>query len=263
MKLEEKVGALLQAQGLTLATAESCTGGLVGHLITNVPGSSAYYLGGFVAYANEMKESALGVRHDTLVVHGTVSEETAREMAQGARRRLAADVAIAITGIAGPGGGTEEKPVGLVYVALSTPDGERFRRYVWQGDRQANKEQSAEAALQLLGSYLEERRDLASLGSQGKQRPRRTSAIEFVNEQVNVETRVHQGEAVVPVAFTWRGRRFKIDSWGRETSKKQGELSLRCYLVQTDGRETWELCHDRETAQWMLVRHWAGSPQFL
>ena len=157
MAIEAEVGALLRERGLTLATAESCTGGLVAHLITCVPGSSQYYLGGVVAYANEVKEALLGVRHETLLDHGAVSEETALEMARGARERLGADVGIATTGIAGPTGGTPEKPVGVVYVALSAVDAQICRRHVWQGDRLANKEQSAEAVLQLIQDYVQER----------------------------------------------------------------------------------------------------------
>ena len=151
---EEEVGALLVTCGLTLVTAESCTGGLVAHRITDVPGSSAYFLGGFVTYANEAKEGVLGVRHETLLAHGAVSQETALEMARGARQRLGADLGISTTGIAGPAGGTPDKPVGLVYIALSAPGVELCQRHVWQGDRLANKEQSAEAALLLLLSYL-------------------------------------------------------------------------------------------------------------
>lgn len=155
MMREEEIGALLVTRGLTLVTAESCTGGLVAHRITDVPGSSAYFLGGFVAYANEAKEEILGVRHETLLAHGAVSEETALEMARGARLRLGADLGISTTGIAGPAGGTPDKPVGLVYVGLSAPGVELCQWYVWQGDRLANKEQSAEAALRLLLSYLQ------------------------------------------------------------------------------------------------------------
>lgn len=159
MAIEERVGALLADRGLTLVTAESCTGGLLAHRITNVSGSSAYYLGGVVAYADQVKEESLGVRRETLLVHGAVSEETAREMASGVRQRIGADVAVSITGIAGPTGGTPEKPVGLAYVALSAPDVEICRRHIWQGDRLANKQQSAQAALQLLLDYLQDRRD--------------------------------------------------------------------------------------------------------
>jgi nicotinamide-nucleotide amidase len=158
MRVEQAVGTLLIEHNLTLVTAESCTGGLVAHRITNVPGSSSYYLGGFIAYANEAKEALLGVRHETLLAHGAVSEETAREMALGARQRMGADVGVSITGIAGPTGGTPDKPVGLVYIALSTSGAELCERHIWQGNRLANKEQSAEAALQLLFTYLQERR---------------------------------------------------------------------------------------------------------
>ena len=108
MAIETEIGALLNERGLTLATAESSTGGLVAHLITRVSGSSAYYLGGFVTYANEAKEALLGVQRETLIAHGAVSEATALEMARGARERLGADLGIATTGIAGPTGGTEE-----------------------------------------------------------------------------------------------------------------------------------------------------------
>jgi PncC family amidohydrolase len=155
--LEERVGQLLVEQGLTLALAESCTGGLIGHRITNVPGSSEYFMGGVVAYAYDAKERLLGVRHDTLYDYGTVSEETALEMARGARRLLMTDLALAVTGIAGPGGGMPGKPVGLVYIALSARDFERCERYVWPHDRAGNKAASAQAALSLLLEYLEGR----------------------------------------------------------------------------------------------------------
>jgi PncC family amidohydrolase len=158
MAIQIEVGALLSERGLTLATAESCTGGLVAHRITSVSGSSAYYLGGFVTYSNEAKEALLGVEHETLLAHGAVSEQTAREMARGARERLGADVGISTTGIAGPTGGTSEKPVGLVYIALSAADEEVCQRHVWQGDRAANNEQSAETALRLVQIYLQQRR---------------------------------------------------------------------------------------------------------
>lgn len=157
MEIELQVGALLMGQGLTLASAESCTGGLIGHRITNVPGSSAYFVGGVVSYSNELKEQLLGVSHETLLAHGAVSEETARAMARGARERLGASVGLAATGIAGPGGGSADKPVGLVYVALAAPDAELCQRRLLQGSRVENKEQSAEAALRLLLHYLEGR----------------------------------------------------------------------------------------------------------
>ncbi len=154
--LEVQVGKLLTARNLTLALAESCTGGLVGHRITEVPGSSAYFLGGIVAYAYDIKERLLGVKHNTLYDHGAVSAETATELARGARRALRADIGLSVTGIAGPTGGTADKPVGLVYIALSARDVERCERHVWESDRSGNKALSAEAALDLLRRYLEE-----------------------------------------------------------------------------------------------------------
>lgn len=152
--LEERIGQLLTQHQLTLGVAESCTGGLVGHRLTNVPGSSAYFLGGVVAYAYDAKERLLGVNHNTLYDHGAVSEPTALEMARGARRALGADLGVSVTGIAGPGGGLPDKPVGLTWIALSARDYEAARSFVWNGDRASNKAQSAEAALQTVLEYL-------------------------------------------------------------------------------------------------------------
>lgn len=122
-KITERAMTVLSEGGKTLATAESCTGGLIGKLITDLPGVSAVYLGGAVSYANSAKRTLLGVSPDTLRRVGAVSEETAREMAAGIRERLGADVGISTTGIAGPGGGTPDKPVGLVYVGYSDANG--------------------------------------------------------------------------------------------------------------------------------------------
>jgi PncC family amidohydrolase len=152
--LEKQIGELLSERGWTLAVAESCTGGLLGHRITSVSGSSSYFQGGVISYSNEAKESVLGVPRETLIEHGAVSEETAQAMAQGARRLLGTDVALSVTGIAGPTGGTTEKPVGLVYVGLAAEGADLWEKHIWQGDRAQNKEQSAEAALKLLLKYL-------------------------------------------------------------------------------------------------------------
>ena len=158
-RLESIVGGLLRAQRLTLSVAESCTGGLLGHRLTNVPGSSDYFVGGVVAYSYDAKERVLNVRHDTLYNYGAVSEQTALEMARGVRRLFLADVALSVTGIAGPGGGMPDKPVGLVYIALSARDREMCHRFVWEGEREGNKARSAQAALEMLASYLRERAD--------------------------------------------------------------------------------------------------------
>ena len=155
--LEVVIGELLKQRGMTLAVAESCTGGLIGHRITDVPGSSAYYEGSITAYSYDVKELILRVRHDTLYRYGAVSEQTAREMALGIRHTLRADIGLSVTGIAGPGGSMPDKPVGLVYVGLAAPDGEWVERYTWDGNRWENKEHSAEAALDLLRRYLEGR----------------------------------------------------------------------------------------------------------
>ena len=148
--LAARVVAACMAQGLTVATAESCTGGLVAHLLTEVPGSSACLRGGIVAYADDVKRDTLDVPEEVLAAHGAVSAQVAVAMAEGARALLSADVAVSITGIAGPGGGTPAKPVGLTYLAISGPDGTEVERRQWAGDRAANKLASAEAALAAL-----------------------------------------------------------------------------------------------------------------
>ncbi len=153
--VEVVVGRLLKERGFTLAVAESCTGGLVGTRITDVPGSSAYYLGSVVAYASDVKERVLGVHGETLRLHGAVSEPAAIEMARRVRGLMEADLGLSVTGIAGPGRGTAEKPVGLVYVGLAGPGAELAQRYLWDGDRRQNRAWSAEAALDLLRAYLE------------------------------------------------------------------------------------------------------------
>lgn len=159
-KLEASIGPLLRERNMKLVLAESCTGGLVGDRVTDIPGASEYYVGSIAAYAYEAKERLLGVKHETLLTFGAVSRETALEMAVGARQAFATDfglenmVSISITGIAGPGGATPTKPVGLVWISLSTPRGTHAWRYIWKGNRRQNKEYSAEQALVLLTSYL-------------------------------------------------------------------------------------------------------------
>ncbi len=147
MRPEEEVGALLAERGETLAVAESLTGGLVTSLITDVPGSSRYLLEGVVAYANESKMATLGVSEATLIAHGAVSEEVAIEMAKGVRQRSGAVWGISTTGIAGPTGETEDKPLGLVYIGVAGPLGAHAVRHVFDGDRLGVKKASAEAAL--------------------------------------------------------------------------------------------------------------------
>ncbi|ERL03404.1 competence/damage-inducible protein CinA domain protein [Mitsuokella sp. oral taxon 131 str. W9106] len=153
--LEMRVGELLTARGLTIACAESCTGGLLTSRLTDVAGSSAYVMGSVVSYTNAIKERLVGVRHETLAAHGAVSEETAREMAEGIRRAIRTDIGVGITGIAGPGGGTVEKPVGLVFIAISGVAGIIAHKKYFTGTRVENKRSSTESALSIIVEYLE------------------------------------------------------------------------------------------------------------
>jgi PncC family amidohydrolase len=154
--LEETIGELLCTLGLKLAVAESCTGGLLGHRITNVPGSSEYFLGGITAYAYEAKVKLLGVRWNTLTRYGAVSCETVLEMACGARAAIEADIGVSVSGIAGPGGGMPEKPVGLTWIGLSAGGYEQARSFIFPGGRLQVKEQAAEQALRFLAEYLKQ-----------------------------------------------------------------------------------------------------------
>jgi PncC family amidohydrolase len=153
--LEFQVGNLLRGQGLTLSLAESCTGGQIGDRITDLPGSSEYFWGSVVAYAYEAKAALLNVSWDTLNTRGAVSRETVLEMARGARRALGTDIAVSVSGIAGPGGGTEEKPVGTTWVGLVSANGEWSNQFQFSGDRLQNKSSAADAALQMLLDYLD------------------------------------------------------------------------------------------------------------
>lgn len=152
--MAEVVVRLLKEKGKTLATAESCTGGMIGEQLTSVAGASEVYGFGFVTYANEAKERLLGVKHETLAAHGAVSPETACEMAAGARKVSGADIAVAVTGIAGPGGGTKEKPVGLVYVGISTAAGTRAEKLQLSGSRQRIRIRTCLSALNYVRTEL-------------------------------------------------------------------------------------------------------------
>jgi PncC family amidohydrolase len=149
-----QIAAQLQQRGWTVGTAESCTGGLIGDVLTNRAGSSAYFMGGVLSYSNDIKHRVLGVQSETLNAAGAVSEPCALEMARGVRKALGVDVGISATGIAGPDGGSTDKPVGLVYVGLSTPEVEFVSRNVWPHDRIGNKQATADEALRLLMAHL-------------------------------------------------------------------------------------------------------------
>ena len=153
-QLEEIVGQLLNANNLSISTAESCTGGLVGHRLTNVSGSSDYYHGGIISYSNSVKENNLGVAIETLNKHGAVSYETAIEMAENVRSKLDSDLGLAITGIAGPRGGTDEKPVGLTYIALANGKDTMVKEFRFLTERILNKNASCQAALNMVRLYL-------------------------------------------------------------------------------------------------------------
>ena len=153
--LEKEIGDLLREKGLTLGAVESATGGLISHRITNVPGSSDYYKGSVTVYSNETKTRVVGVKEETIKKYGSVSSQVAEEMAAGGRKLLAVDICLADTGIAGPGGATPGKPVGLFYIGLSHQDGTYSQKHNFRGDREQNKQSAAEAALSWLKEYLQ------------------------------------------------------------------------------------------------------------
>ena len=153
--LSTQVGGLLTSANLTISTAESCTGGLLSHVLTGVSGSSAYFTGGVVAYSNQIKEAILGVRATTLKENGAVSEETAMEMAEGVRRRFKTDIGLSTTGIAGPTGGTPEKPVGLVWIGISTAKHTAAYECHFKADREGVKYLTVEKLLVLLLEEIE------------------------------------------------------------------------------------------------------------
>ncbi len=162
MTSEERLGRILGARRLTLGIAESCTGGLIASRITNVAGSSEYFEGGFVTYSNRAKTLFLGVPEETIEKHGAVSPDTARAMARGAREKLAVDLAVAVTGIAGPGGGSPEKPVGTVFIGLAAGGGQTcVREFHFSGTRRKIKKQTADRALMLILDHLEGKMDCA------------------------------------------------------------------------------------------------------
>ncbi len=153
---EEIIGRLLRKKGWRLSIAESCTGGLIGHRITNVPGSSDYFDAGVISYSNDAKRALLSVPDETIRTYGAVSRQTAVAMAEGIRKLRGVEAGVGVTGIAGPSGGTETKPVGLVYIALSSPVRAECREFRFDGDRDMIKLQASEAALDMLRMMLEE-----------------------------------------------------------------------------------------------------------
>ena len=148
--LSDELGRELRARGLTISCAESCTGGLLTSTLTDIPGSSAYVMGSVVSYSNEVKSRVLGVSDETLSLYGAVSEETAREMAEGVRRLIQTDIGVGITGIAGPDGGSAEKPVGLIYISVANQSHTIVEKNNFSGTRLENKDAAVEKALQMI-----------------------------------------------------------------------------------------------------------------
>ena len=156
MTPEEKIAAILENESLTIALAESCTGGLVAGKITDIPGSSRYFMAGLVTYSNEAKTKFLSVPEEIITQNGAVSAIVAELMATGVRDGVGVDIGLSITGIAGPAGGSPEKPVGMVFMGLATKKGVSVERFLFIGDRQEIRRQATEAALRMLLHYLEE-----------------------------------------------------------------------------------------------------------
>jgi len=244
--LSTAIGRQLQQQSRTLAVAESCTGGLVASLITDVPGSSGYMLGGVVSYSNEVKTQLLQVQPDTLQEVGAVSPETAAQMAQGVRRLLHSDVGLGVTGIAGPGGGYAEKPVGLVYVHLAASDADWGEHQVWPYDRHGNKLASAQAVLRLLQRYLAQAQ-MAGL-------PSTTGTLYDV--PVVVEA-IFKGEEWRPRAVWWQGQRWPIVGRGRYHLEADGGAVM---MVETAHGARLELVVNVTVGEWRLLRMWSGRP---
>lgn len=232
MSVLHRIATLLLEKKATLSVAESCTGGLVSHLLTNVPGSSDWYVGGVISYSNELKQGLLGVKVETLAEVGAVSAPVAKQMAVGARQAFDTTYAVSITGIAGPGGGTRAKPVGLTYIAVASPDKLVARRFAWHGTREANKQSSAETALTMLLEALEAKHH--------------TPQEAKMQQHTTVEAAFHPDGMIRPSSFVWEGRTLPITDWGRHW-EKDGE---RFFLVMTRSDQVWELGFSPLTLQW-------------
>ena len=246
-RLEVTLGDLLQQRSLRLAVAESCTGGLVGHRITNVPGSSNYFVGGIVAYANQTKMRLLGVTQETLDRTGAVSRETALEMARGIRQAMQADIGASITGIAGPQGGTLEKPVGLTWIGLSAPGVEDAWSYLWSGDRLAVKEQSAGQVLRILIGYLSEQ-----LPAHEKIQHSQSTGWDPM-EAVEVTARFDEDGKIIPQKFTWRQVKYPVTAVGRYWNDDTGQHILVMTPVPgTPGDRVFELVYTASEGRWYI-----------
>jgi PncC family amidohydrolase len=240
-KIEERVGDLLRKHRLKLATAESCTGGLIGHLLTNVPGSSDYYLGGAQVYSNDIKHKVLGVRLETLETYGAVSAETVLEMACGVRKTLDSDIGLSVSGIAGPGGGTIEKPVGLVWIGMAASGFERAWENKWDGDRTQIKDQAANQALYLLSEYLEGE-ELVNRVDKSRHSTDRSG------DPVKVWVSIGENGEIQPTGFSSSGEKYKIDTVGRQWEKD----GCRHFLVMVPIDKIYELIFNQGEMRWYL-----------
>ncbi|HRE26920.1 MAG TPA: CinA family protein [Anaerolineales bacterium] len=241
----QRLGELLKARGQWVATAESCTGGLIGDRITDISGSSAWFRGGAIVYHNDAKQRLLGVSQVTLQQQGAVSEAVAIEMAAGARRLFDADYALSATGIAGPDGGSLDKPVGLVYIGLALREGVWARRHIWEGDRRANKAQTADAALTWLLDHLTQSALPTALVTPGRSVPKHN----VLREPTEVEAIFAPSGKVRVLRFTWQGRAWPVVSQGRQRDTG-GELRT---LVMTTRDRVYELLFERSTEKWFIT----------
>jgi len=275
--LAQTVGEMLVNGRLKLAVAESCTGGLLGGAITIVPGSSAYFEGGVIAYSYEAKMRLLGVPAQILEEYGAVSPATAKYMANSVRQSIGADLGLAITGIAGPAGATPAKPVGLVYIALSSQQGTDCREFRWSGNRQENREWSVRAALQMLHQYLLSPHPSAEMGNRPDAnvlpcdasepptsdhcreastecRPVRGRNLRGEGKPIQVRAYFEPKRPPLPLAFKVQGQWLDVASVGRTWSTGEGREAIHHYTVDTASGAIFELAFDPEQMRWLLVR---------
>jgi PncC family amidohydrolase len=259
-ELERLTLSLSQAvsgTGVMVGTAESCTGGLVAEAITRVPGSSEYFAGSVVAYHNRTKVRMLGVAETLLKAQGAVSPHVAEAMADGARDRLGADVAVSVTGVAGPGGGTPDKPVGLVFVATSGPARTVASRHHFAGDRRTVRLAAAIAALRMRLTTVEEAvgaQDLPPAAGEGRparaetERPPAARPARLNADAPMVEALFGPAGEVTPVAFRWSGRHHQVSQIG---GRRQDEHS-RVFTVMTSESRMFELSLDPTMLEWRV-----------
>jgi PncC family amidohydrolase len=258
-ELERLAVTLSQAvsgTGVTLATAESCTGGLVAEAITRIPGSSEYYMGGVVAYHNRSKVRLLGVAETLLKAQGAVSPHVAEAMAEGARDRLVADLAVSITGIAGPGGGSADRPVGLVFVATAGPVRTVASRHHFAGERRSVRLAAAVSAMRMLLTAIEEHigaQDLPPVAGEG--RPARADAERTAasvprqnSDAPMVEALFGPAGEVTPVAFRWSGRHHQVAQIGG----RRLDENARVFTVMTSESRMFELTLDPAVLEWRV-----------